>query len=212
MDEEVRQARAPRRVSVVALVLVTVASATLAAVGTAVALDGFTDVAPGSTHEAGISWLVDNQITSGCAEGRYCPNDPVTRAQMGTFMHRLSGNADGVGPSVDAATLEGRTAEQLRRPSAAATVNGFADPPVVEAGSTGIPAVSRFSAGTYCVLLEDPGLAGGAVSVTPFGGSATIPVMVNVATCFVGGQAGVQVALRDAQGVARDRQFSIIVP
>jgi hypothetical protein len=50
---------------------------------------GFTDTA-GNTHAANIDALAAAGITTGCATGplRYCPYDPVTRAEMATFLHR----------------------------------------------------------------------------------------------------------------------------
>ena len=50
---------------------------------------GFADTA-GDTHEANIDNLAAAGITTGCATDplRYCPDDPVTRAQMATFLHR----------------------------------------------------------------------------------------------------------------------------
>ena len=50
---------------------------------------GFTDTA-GDAHETNINALAAARITAGCKTGplRYCPNDPVTRAQMATFLHR----------------------------------------------------------------------------------------------------------------------------
>jgi len=47
----------------------------------------FNDVA-GSTFEAEILWLFDQGITTGCTTSSYCPDDPVTRAQMATFLTR----------------------------------------------------------------------------------------------------------------------------
>ena len=35
-----------------------------------------------------ILWMADQGITQGCAVDRFCPNDPVTRAQMATFLDR----------------------------------------------------------------------------------------------------------------------------
>lgn len=50
---------------------------------------GFTDTA-GNTHQAGIDALAAAGITAGCATNpaRYCPDTPVTRAQMATFLAR----------------------------------------------------------------------------------------------------------------------------
>lgn len=78
------------------------------------------DDGPFGVHEPGIDWAADRGVTAGCTPAEYCPNEAVTRAQMATFLQRLSGHADGVAPAVDAATVDGRTASQLE------VVNGFA--------------------------------------------------------------------------------------
>ena len=78
----------------------------------------FTD-GPFGVHEDGVDWLSRSGVTAGCTPDRYCAGDPVTRAQMATFMHRLSGNAAGTSRSVDAATVGGRSAAEL------AVINGF---------------------------------------------------------------------------------------
>ena len=50
---------------------------------------GFTDT-EGNTHQANIDALAAAGITLGCATDplQYCPDQPVTRAQMATFLHR----------------------------------------------------------------------------------------------------------------------------
>ena len=50
---------------------------------------GFADTA-GNAHEANIDNLAAAEITTGCKRDplRYCPDAPVTRAQMATFLHR----------------------------------------------------------------------------------------------------------------------------
>jgi glucose/arabinose dehydrogenase len=50
---------------------------------------GFVDIV-GSPFEADINWLVAEGITTGCATNppRYCPSNPVTRAQMASFLVR----------------------------------------------------------------------------------------------------------------------------
>jgi hypothetical protein len=45
----------------------------------------------GSTHEASIDSLAESGITGGCAERRFCPDAPVTRAQMAAFLCRAFG-------------------------------------------------------------------------------------------------------------------------
>ena len=55
---------------------------------------GFVDVAATHTHAAGIDALAAVGVTAGCATGpslRYCPQHPVTRAQMATFLARATG-------------------------------------------------------------------------------------------------------------------------
>ena len=46
----------------------------------------FADVCAGSTHERSIELLAEASLTSGCAEGLFCPLAPVTRAQMASFL------------------------------------------------------------------------------------------------------------------------------
>lgn len=68
-----------------------------------------------SVHQPGVSFVAEAGITTGCRDGSvYCPSDAVTRDQMATFMHRLAGKAPGVAPSVNAATVDGFTADELR--------------------------------------------------------------------------------------------------
>lgn len=51
---------------------------------------GFDDV-EGSVHQEGINAVAANDITGGCAEDRYCPDQAVTRAQMAAFLARALG-------------------------------------------------------------------------------------------------------------------------
>ena len=46
----------------------------------------FTDVPIGNPFCGFIERMADDGITSGCGSGRFCPNDPVTRAQMAVFL------------------------------------------------------------------------------------------------------------------------------
>jgi hypothetical protein len=49
---------------------------------------GFSDVPPGYWSAAWIKQLVAEGITSGCGNSNYCPENPVTRAQMAVFLVR----------------------------------------------------------------------------------------------------------------------------
>ena len=52
---------------------------------------GFGDVPPGYWAAAWIKQLVAEGITAGCGSGNYCPENPVTRAQMAVFLVRTFG-------------------------------------------------------------------------------------------------------------------------
>jgi hypothetical protein len=51
----------------------------------------FNDVPTSSPWFPYVEALVDTNVTGGCAPGLYCPNDPVTRGQMATFLARALG-------------------------------------------------------------------------------------------------------------------------
>lgn len=82
-------------------------TALLVVPGVAFATHQFDDVSDTGSHVPGIEWLAASGVTAGCDSDNYCPNDNVTRAQMATFMYRLSGNAAGITPSVNAASVDG---------------------------------------------------------------------------------------------------------
>lgn len=42
----------------------------------------------GSTHEGNIEAIAAEGITKSCGNGKFCPNDPVTRGEMAAFLHR----------------------------------------------------------------------------------------------------------------------------
>ena len=54
---------------------------------------GFTDVPSTYWAAAWIKQLVAEGITAGCSAGSYCPESPVTRAQMAVFLVRTFGLA-----------------------------------------------------------------------------------------------------------------------
>jgi len=88
---------------------------------------GFTDVAPGSTHQQGIEWVADQGITRGCEPGRYCPNEPVTRAQMATFLYRMAQTEQ---PTVLAATIQAPTVYMAGLVAPHGTVDELPEQPV----------------------------------------------------------------------------------
>lgn len=51
----------------------------------------FRDVPPGHVFEADVTWLAESDVTRGCnppVNDLYCPDSPVTREQMATFLAR----------------------------------------------------------------------------------------------------------------------------
>jgi hypothetical protein len=94
------------RTTVLSLALV----GALAAPVAAAQLSGqFRDVDPRSPHAEAVDWLAANGITRGCAPELFCGDDAVSRAQLASFLQRLA--TAGV---VDAATVDGFTADELR--------------------------------------------------------------------------------------------------
>ena len=55
---------------------------------------GFRDVTAGSHHDRNIRIMAGVFLTRGCAEDRYCPTDPLTRAQAARLLHRVDGGGD----------------------------------------------------------------------------------------------------------------------
>ena len=58
-----------------------------AATVSAVVVPPFSDIA-GHPFEEHIEWMRQAGLTEGCGGGRYCPDDPVTRGQMASFLAR----------------------------------------------------------------------------------------------------------------------------
>lgn len=119
-----------------------VASLVAAPVG-AWAAHSFGDVPSSHPHHAGIGYVTDAGITAGCSvPGNYCPAAGVTRGQMGTFLHRASGNAPGIAPSVIAATLQGQTPLQITGRLSYQVVSTPTASPYVHSSSTHTEQVS----------------------------------------------------------------------
>ena len=62
----------------------------------------FIDVDPESAHADAIELLASSQVARGCSADRFCPSDPVTRAQMASFLTRALGyNVPEASPGFD---------------------------------------------------------------------------------------------------------------
>ena len=104
--------RRPSHRSIRQLSVAVVAGAMLVSATTVAAANGlvtFRDVDPGSAHADAIDWLSDTGVTVGCETDAYCPDEEVSRAQLASFLQRLA-----KGEIVDAGSLEGQTADELR--------------------------------------------------------------------------------------------------
>jgi hypothetical protein len=64
------------------------------------AVDSFTDD-DGHPFEAEIEVVASHGITRGCADGLFCPDQPVTRAEMASFLIRSIGGFEGFDPPSD---------------------------------------------------------------------------------------------------------------
>lgn len=68
----------------------------------------FYDVAPGSYYAPYVTWAAANGIVSGYGGGRFGPDDPVTREQMGTIMTSFLRTA-GYGEQITVGSISGFT-------------------------------------------------------------------------------------------------------
>lgn len=46
----------------------------------------------GSFYEEAVDWLAASGITTGVGDNRFAPDDPVSRAQIATFLWRAAGS------------------------------------------------------------------------------------------------------------------------
>lgn len=81
----------------------------------------------GSVFRDDIRWLAATGITRGCADSRFCPEDPVTRGQMAAFLGRALGLPASDG-SIDFSDTRGHTFEsEIDRLASAGITRGCTD-------------------------------------------------------------------------------------
>lgn len=135
-----------------------------AAVVAPAAAYAFNDVPSDSPHKDGIAYVDSANITHGCDnQGNYCPDNPVTRAQMATFLYRASGNDPATAPSVNAAKVGGKAANEL--------VSGY----VVDHKQAASQMVNEFTFDISCPLVGQQPLGGGGDHQANFVLSASYP-------------------------------------
>ncbi len=59
--------------------------------------DLFSDVADGKYYTEAIAWAAANRIVAGYGNGRYGPDDPITREQLATILWRYAGSPESAG-------------------------------------------------------------------------------------------------------------------
>ena len=59
----------------------------------------FTDVPAGSYYHDAVYWAAELDITTGCTDDKFCPDDTLTRAQMITFLYRYHNQNNHTPPS-----------------------------------------------------------------------------------------------------------------
>ncbi len=83
--------RRSRHVSVALLALVAVLLSTFVGGTASAATYEFKDVRSGHKFRTEITWLADQQITTGYADGSFKPRDSVSREAFAAFLYRLAG-------------------------------------------------------------------------------------------------------------------------
>jgi predicted regulator of Ras-like GTPase activity (Roadblock/LC7/MglB family) len=90
--------------------------------GVAFSANPFVDIAD-NNHAGNIDLIYNAGITTGCDGTHYCPNNPVTRAQMATFLAR------GLGLGKNLPRANGRSDTQVYCAMATANPKAFPNPP-----------------------------------------------------------------------------------
>ena len=91
----------------------------------------FTDVEPGSWYEKGVVWANGKGIVEGYGNGKFRPNDPITREQLATIMYRYANykgydtatKAD-LSDFVDSGKISSYALDAMKWANAAGLING----------------------------------------------------------------------------------------
>ena len=132
----------------------------------------FNDVPSDSPHKDGIAYVDSANITHGCDNnGNYCPDNPVTRGQMATFLYRASGNDPATAPSVNAAKVGGKTAAELQGAQGPPGVSGY----VLTQKQATSANVNEFTFDISCPTVGQKALGGGGNQQANFVLAASYP-------------------------------------
>lgn len=103
---------------------------------------GFDDVAADAWYADAVAWAAENGIVGGYGNGKFGPNDPITREQMATILYRYAqakgydttARADLSGYT-DAASISGYAVEAISWANAEGLVNGTSATTLTPGGS-----------------------------------------------------------------------------
>ena len=90
----------------------------------------FTDVADGQWYASAITWAAAHGIVSGCGNGRFGPNDNITREQLAVMLWRCAGSPAATDKELhftDADQASGYALEALRWAAENGILNGYGD-------------------------------------------------------------------------------------
>jgi hypothetical protein len=175
--------RRPLRHSLIGGVILT----GLLALPAAGAVSRFLDVSDSNTFLADIEWLADGDVTRGCGPDLFCPDTPVTRAQMAAFLHRLSTNE-----LVNAATAV--NAESAQHAATADSATTAYSATTADSATTAASAADSALLDGRAAASYDTFVIGDARHAGDMGGYLTICTEIQMPYCPAGSVEGVLIA------------------
>ena len=98
---------------------------------------GFADVPSGAWYEDAVTWAAENNIVSGYVDGRFAPNDSVTREQLVVMLWRYfdSPSAEGLLAFIDAGSIREYAKEAMTWAVSNNIISGFEDSSLLPSGT-----------------------------------------------------------------------------
>ncbi|MBD5169927.1 MAG: leucine-rich repeat protein [Oscillibacter sp.] len=90
----------------------------------------FTDAAPGQWYTSAVAWAAANGIVGGYGDGRFGPNDNITREQLAVMLWRYAGSPAAAGEELafhDADRISGYALDAMRWAVENGILNGYGD-------------------------------------------------------------------------------------
>ena len=213
------------------VVLTAILTAVVVAPLTVAASHTFTDVPDSNVHHDDIAWLKDAGVTLGCNppdNDEFCPDSPVLRQQMASFLRRLAENqvvdaataitsqsseSAAIALTADSAdnadTVDGIDSENLVQTPrgvslfAAAQIGGFGG---IEASSGPVASATREGTGVYLLTFSEDLPTPLVVNVT---GVSTGGVQCSWS--YAGSDTAIRVRCHTPAGAAGDTVFGFVI-